>query len=179
MHLATQRAAQVLIKHGRLFIDDPQMHQHLAHLHARCHDVMSKRAQTITSEALAQSSSILTAAVASVLQRAPLSLAWEQLPSGSLAGGSVHAFEAVCAEGHLYSINVVDGTILLDGCPPSRLPRAILDHRLYRSVFGDCNFEVGRMLSWIMSMECNCFEVGQAFCTRRARFFEDAAWKRT
>ncbi len=137
---------QALIKHGRLFIDDPQMHQQLAHLHARCHDVMAKRAQIITRKALAQGS-ILTAAVASVLQRAPKSLAWVQLPSASLADGcSVHAFEAVCAGGHLYNINVLDGTILLDGFPPSRLPRGILGHRLFKSVFGDCNFEVGRRL---------------------------------
>eukprot|EP00983_Pelagomonas_calceolata_P133678 1161985-Pelagomonas_calceolata.AAC.1 len=130
---------QVLIRHGHVFLDSPAARGRLSALHIRCHDVMCRRAAPLTDHALLRPQ-ILTAAVASVLQRAPLHLAWQQLSqSGSKAG----SFEAVSEDGHLFSINTVDGTVLYDGCPPSRLPKAIFNHRMYKRSFGDSNFEVG------------------------------------
>ncbi len=101
---------------------------------------MCKRGAACIDHAL-QHPHILTAAVASVLQRTPPSLEWEQLQNSSFDTGS---FQAVSTDGHLYSFNTLDGTVLLDGRPPSRLPKAILSHRMYKRVFGSCNFEVGR-----------------------------------
>lgn len=77
--------------------------------------------------------------MSSVLQRTPLELDWECLSHylGRWEGG----FEAV-SDGHLYSINTLDGTVLFDGCPPSRLPKAVLKHSAYIRSFGDNNFEV-------------------------------------
>ena len=46
------------------------------------------------------------------------------------------------SDGHLYSINLLDGTVLLDGSPPSRLPKDILSHLLYKCVFGSLNFKI-------------------------------------
>eukprot|EP00983_Pelagomonas_calceolata_P038329 1136766-Pelagomonas_calceolata.AAC.2 len=130
---------QVLIRHGHVFLDSPAAQERLSALHIRCHEVMCRRAASLSDHAL-HSPQILTAAVASVLQRTPLHLAWQQLSqSGSKAG----SFEAVSEDGRLFSINTLDGTVLYDGCPPSRLPKAILNHRMYKRSFGDNNFEVG------------------------------------
>jgi hypothetical protein len=84
---------------------------------------------------------VLTHAVQAVLQRAPASLPWQQLTSSN-HGQPQASFEAVGSDGHLYSINLLDGTVLLDGAPPSRLPLDILQHPLYLRTFGDSNFEV-------------------------------------
>ncbi|KAF5833854.1 hypothetical protein DUNSADRAFT_9691 [Dunaliella salina] len=141
--LSTEGAASmlrlmVLIRHGHVFLDSPATRERLSSLHIRCHEVMCRRAAPLTSHAL-HSPQILTAAVASVLQRTPPHLEWQQLSeSGSWTG----SFEAVSKDGHLFSINTVDGTVLYDGCPPSRIPKAILNHRMYKRCFGDNNFEV-------------------------------------
>lgn len=39
-------------------------------------------------------------------------------------------------------MNILDGTVLLDGAPPSRLPFDMLQHPLYLRTFGSSNFEV-------------------------------------
>ena len=50
-------------------------------------------------------------------------------------------FEASDDDGNLYSINIMNSTVLCNGFPPSELPATILNHPLYKSTFGDRNFE--------------------------------------
>ena len=51
-----------------------------------------------------------------ILQRAPADLAWQALELKDASGSCpVAAFEAVGSDGHLYSVNILDGTVLLDG----------------------------------------------------------------
>eukprot|EP00878_Enallax_costatus_P022742 GHUV01024146.1.p1 GENE.GHUV01024146.1~~GHUV01024146.1.p1 ORF type:complete len:469 (+),score=155.16 GHUV01024146.1:124-1407(+) len=86
----------------------------------------------------------LTAAVAGVLQTVPSNLSWVRHVDGSST--ELSSYEAVASDGsgreHLYSINVLDGTVLLDGFPPGRLPRDITSHPLYIRTFGSVDFEV-------------------------------------
>jgi hypothetical protein len=93
---------------------------------------------------------ILTEAVRVVLERAPADMQWDLVES---ANGDVKkgAFEATCANGHLYSINILDGTVLLDGLPPGQLPREVLEHPLYQRAFEGWNFEVSRASDGTMS----------------------------
>jgi len=126
----------VLISHGRIFLDGPKELTEQP-LYVRCLEVMGNRAAGFIDQAL-RHPHILTAAVTSVLQRTPPTLEWKQLQDSCFGTGS---FQAVSADGHLYSFNTLDGTVLLDGSPPSRLPKAILNHRMYKRVFGACNFE--------------------------------------
>ena len=82
---------------------------------------------------------MLTQAAASVLAELEgADLTWQQISCPHKQA----SFQAVTAEGRLVSINALDGTLLLDGHPPSRLPRAILGHPLYMRTFGSVNFEV-------------------------------------
>ena len=134
----------VLVKHGDLFLEDAGVAAELAGLRVLCHDVVARRLPEVLGilQDQQQRNSVLTAAVTLVLQRTPRDLHWQQLMAPLFAGAPVGSFEAVGRDGHLYSINVLDGTVLLDGAPPSRLPLEILEHPLYVRTFGDSNFEV-------------------------------------
>mmetsp|Transcript_13081 Transcript_13081/g.38023 ORF Transcript_13081/g.38023 Transcript_13081/m.38023 type:complete len:815 (+) Transcript_13081:3697-6141(+) len=82
---------------------------------------------------------MLRDAVACVLgqERTPATLRWTRL-------GESGSFEAVSNCQHLYSINTLDGEVLLDGFPPGRLPKDILNHPLYKRCFATQDFEVAR-----------------------------------
>jgi hypothetical protein len=141
---------QVLIKHGDLFLEDCGLAAQQAALRGRCHSTVARRLPELLA-LLAQpgaGAAALTAAVASVLQRAPAELPWQQL-SGP-AGEQLASFEAVGPDGHLYSLNVLNGTVLLDGAPPGRLPNDILQQPLYRRIFGASNFEVAATKEGVM-----------------------------
>jgi hypothetical protein len=135
----------VLVKHGDLLLEDVGAAAELAGLQVLCHNVMVRRLPEVWKvlQKQQQQDALLTAAVALVLQRTPADLQWQQLTSALSTGQAlVGSFEAVGRDGHLYSINILEGIVLLDGAPPSRLPLEILKHPLYVRTFGDSNFEV-------------------------------------
>ena len=130
---------QVQLHHGHVFQEDPDLQAQLTLRIVAAHAVMAARLPELVQAALAKPS-ILTEAVRCVLQRTPATLEWFQLHYTE-SGRNLASFEAEHA-GHLYNINILDGCILLDGSPPSRLPKDIIENRVYRRTFGDCNFEV-------------------------------------
>ncbi len=88
---------------------------------------------------------MLTAALRGVLQFAPADFEWVQMHQASTADCPklpVSSFYTVHSN-LLYSINCLDGTVLLNGSPPGRLPREILDHPLFKRSFGTWGFEGG------------------------------------
>lgn len=147
----------VLMKHGDLFLADTALADELQELRVQCRGVMAKRLPAVLavlqqtagsggSSAVAGSgclpgSCLLTAAVTAVLQWTPPQLQWTQVTDA--AGQRFACFQAEGADGHVYSINILDGTVLLDGALPCRLPNSILQHPLYKRCFGSSNFEVG------------------------------------
>jgi hypothetical protein len=107
---------------------------------------VAARADALVAAARHDPGRVLTPAVRRVLEFAPASLAWTQLDAGA-AGAPAGAWEAVAdAPGggqDLYSINILDGTVLLNGAPPGRLPRSITAHPFFVRTFGaNANFEV-------------------------------------
>ena len=136
----------VQIKHRHVFLDEvpEQDAATLRSLHFRCHDVTARHAAALVQLAEKRHGrQLLTDATAKVLERTPSGLAWERLVDTA-------SFEAVGSDGHLYSINLLDGTVLLDGVPPGRLPLQILKHPLYSRTFGDRNFEVARTAAGVL-----------------------------
>ena len=132
----------VLIKHHHIFLDDVSAQEatELQSLHCSCHGVMARHAALIIKLV---SPEVFTDAVATILERTPDTLSWDWFDdSGS--------FESVGPDGHLYSINLLDGTVLLDGLPPGRLPKGVLSHPLYQRTFGDRNFEVSHTASGVL-----------------------------
>lgn len=125
----------LLIKHGDVYQPDRATAAELAALRVRCHDVMARRLPQLINELLMQPG-LLTNAAASILEclqqqpggPPPPHLPWRRLTSSS-SGGPVASYQAVGSDGHLYSINVLDGTLLFDGNPPGRLPNTVLQHR--------------------------------------------------
>ena len=76
----------------------------------------------------------LTDAVRAVISEIPDGLRWK------LRGSS--CFTAAGSDGCVYAINVLTGTVLVNGFTPSTLPSEILEHKLYKRSFGDRNFKV-------------------------------------
>jgi hypothetical protein len=134
----------LLIKHGDVYQPDRPTAAELSALRVRCHDVMARRLPEIV-RVLRRQPQLLTAAAASILEglqqqpdgTPPPNLPWKQLSStgsgssSAMGSGAVPfaSFSAVGSDGHLYSVNVLDGTLLFDGNPPGRLPNSILQHR--------------------------------------------------
>ena len=132
------------IRHRHVLLDEIPKGEaaELSALHSRCHGVTARHAVALVRLAAAQPG-LLTAAMAAILESTPGTLPWVQL-------GSTGSFEAVGSDGHLYSMNSLDGTVLLDGFPPGCLPRGVLSHPLFRRCFGDCNFEVARSAAGVL-----------------------------
>eukprot|EP00899_Mesostigma_viride_P003650 jgi/Mesvir1/13286/Mv16551-RA.1 len=110
-----------------------------AALAVRCHHVMAGRVGDVLQvlgDAGVRDQALTSAFKLAVRQGVPQNLSWEQVAD------SRACFHARSNDGRLYSINVLTGTVLVDGTPPGRLPAAILEHPLYRAVFGDKSFEV-------------------------------------
>jgi hypothetical protein len=135
----------LLVKQGDVYQPDKAAAEELAGLRILCHDVMARRLPDILSH-LNRQPQLLTDAAASILQSlrqqpggpAPPQLRWERLCSDSVPTSS---YRAVDGAEHLYSINVLDGTLLFDGNPPGRLPNSILQHRcVNNAVSAGCAF---------------------------------------
>ena len=88
-----------------------------------------------------QDPKMLTASVRLILQQTPDSLQWKAIRYSNV---ETSCFESVSPDGDLYTVNLLKGTVLFNGLPPSRLPSSILYHPLYIRCFADRNFEVIR-----------------------------------
>lgn len=124
----------LLVKHGDVYQPDKTARCELAALRVLCHDVMARRLPELLNM-LDQQPQLLTDAAASILEGLqqqpggppPPELPWQR--KGSCSGTATASYRAVDSDGHLHSINVLEGTLLFDGNPPGRLPNSILQHR--------------------------------------------------
>ena len=107
--------------------------------------VIGTRHKIVTNQVLKYTTTVLqhlemlTTAVRSVITQAPSFLPWTHVTY--VNGDWSSCFEAWDDDGNLYSINIMNGTVLCNGVPPSELPATILNHPLYKRTFGDRNFE--------------------------------------
>ena len=120
----------------------------LQSLVVRCHNAACLMLTKIVKGCL-NDGSILTYALQAVVSKCPVSLQWKQIEETT----ETCCFEALeQTKGTLYHINVLTGTVLIDGLPPAMLPSSITNHLLYGAVFGhECNFEVVRESNWLRS----------------------------
>ena len=93
------------------------------------------------------SDQMLTRAFQSVVNSCPDGLQWSRWQKGSIHTQCFVSMD----HSKTYLINVVSGTVLINGCPPSQLPRSILDHPLYKRTFSNRNFEVAKDGSFLMT----------------------------
>lgn len=106
-----------------------------AALRVRCLNVTAGRSSDILREATLDPS-FITNAVRLVFEETPGNLEWRAVRDDTAW------FEAESTDEHLYSVNLLEGVVLYDGCPPSPLPGDILQQLLYTRAFGAANFEV-------------------------------------
>ncbi|CAM9398568.1 unnamed protein product [Choristocarpus tenellus] len=130
----------VLANNRQLFTDDERISSEIDALMVQCHHIMVGRSAELVN-VIRHNPSILTGAVSLVLEQTPYDLEWcEVKVDGEVR--SVACFEAESSDGHLYSINIITGTLLMDGSPPSRLPEDVVTRKVYTRNFGNNNFEV-------------------------------------
>ncbi|EFJ48407.1 hypothetical protein VOLCADRAFT_91060 [Volvox carteri f. nagariensis] len=143
----------VLINHGRVFLHSPKLREELTPLFVRAHNVIAGAIGPLM-EAVVRRPDILTDAVAAVLQqRTPRELTWRRLAAtGSFEAVSVDTSATAGSGGsdRLFSINLLDGTVLFDGWPPGKLPKEVTEHPLYRRTFGEWNFDVALASDGVM-----------------------------
>jgi hypothetical protein len=128
--------ALVLFRRGLVF-GASDLDERLDDLRVRCEELVSRRIQDLLLM-VSSDLSIFTSAIKEVLHHAPHCLHWVPIS----ARGTPTCYAASCGQGHLYSINLLTGAVLLDGFPPGRLPDSMLQHPLYLRTFGKFSFEV-------------------------------------
>jgi hypothetical protein len=128
----------VIIHHGRLFEDPTTSDVEMASLSAACERIMSDRIVDILAGI---DDSALTRVVSEVL-RTPTQLHWEAHGPTDERTACKGAWCSQHDSDLFFSINIMTGAVLLNGIPPSRLPRDILCHPLFRRTFKDRDFEI-------------------------------------
>lgn len=103
-------------------------------------------------------SNTLTECLLLIVEDAPSRLTWNPVVFENAQ--ETACFEAVHSE-TLYSINILNGNVLVNGCPPGLLPGFITKDPLYVRTFGETNFKVmvlgHRKFRTVKSLENNCF----------------------
>ena len=130
----------LLAESNRIFEETTPFERAVRELTSFTQDVLTARLGDLL-RLIDQDPSMLTASMRLILEQTPNSLEWERIRYSNVETG---CYESVSSDGDLYSINVLKGTVLFNGLPPSRLPSSILEHRLYRRCFANRNFEVVR-----------------------------------
>eukprot|EP00775_Hariotina_reticulata_P015337 gene15337-biopygen15567 len=122
------------IKHGDIYLQgNAAAAAELALLRVSCHNIMCKRLPDLAAFFDKQPPELLTKAVSGILELVPADLQWKQISRAEWPATA--SYQAISSDGHVYSFNLLDGTVLLDGSPPGRLPREILEHPLYVRTF--------------------------------------------
>lgn len=129
--------AQAWIARDNIFQEDKQAQQASRSVMAFVRNSVSGRIDEIVAAAL-RNKAMISRAVGEILGKDCSAFAWQQR---ECSGHMTASFEAV-SDDHLYSMNLMTGTVLLDGLPLGRLPNEVVQNSLYKSVFGGINFEV-------------------------------------
>jgi Protein of unknown function (DUF3638) len=101
-------------------------------------EMMAKRIRHL-SLFIAKNTQTLTRCLSLLFDFIPKTLAWS--PVASSSGEQTVCLEAE-DEDYLFTVNVFDGSVLVNGVPPSVLPVSVLSNKLYQRTFGDRNFLV-------------------------------------
>ncbi|KAL3918408.1 MAG: hypothetical protein SGILL_004249 [Bacillariaceae sp.] len=137
----------VLVKKAMLFekaaasIQGVAVNEFTPHIEPFVQTSTSMMAQRIDSilALVSKSPEVLTECLGLIIDDAPRTLTWKQVRIGNVEESG--CFEAVQRR-HMYSINVVNGTVLVNGAPPGLLPTSITANKQFLRTFGRRNFEV-------------------------------------
>ncbi|CAM9858519.1 unnamed protein product [Ectocarpus sp. 6 AP-2014] len=124
----------ILAHNRRVFTNESAPDTESSSLWIRCLDVVARRVYEIVLQARTDPA-FITAAIRPILDETPEQLPW------TLVNGTMACFEALF-DGHLFSVNLLNGVVLYDGAPPGLLPQHIVEDGYYGRLFGAANFEV-------------------------------------
>ena len=110
---------------------------------SECLSIVASRLHEIV-ECIERRPEMLTFALRKIVVGAPDCLEWRSINDSTSFSTASVCYEAE-NDGCLYGVNILTGVVLVNGLPPGSLPAEILDHSLYKRVFGKENFEVVNM----------------------------------
>jgi hypothetical protein len=140
--------ALVLFKNTQAYFDlDSRCNTELEIMKMQVQDIMTRRIQEFDRLIM---SNDLTHLLQYVYNRAPPYLKWNAfLPQNKVELYHYCCYEATDQESSThFTVDLLSGTVLIDGAPPGRLPMEIVQHHRYKSLFGDKNFEVCKVESY-------------------------------
>eukprot|EP00004_Rigifila_ramosa_P012322 TRINITY_DN2661_c0_g1_i9.p1 TRINITY_DN2661_c0_g1~~TRINITY_DN2661_c0_g1_i9.p1 ORF type:complete len:2974 (-),score=547.90 TRINITY_DN2661_c0_g1_i9:92-7951(-) len=108
-------------------------------LHSRCLRSLSARSSELAAAINANLAGLSKALACLIDIRPAVTVEWSPVPIDFQAAAF---YEGVSSDGHVYHINVLTGLLLVNGLPPGVLPDPVLNHKLYRRIFGTRNFSV-------------------------------------
>eukprot|EP00761_Pharyngomonas_kirbyi_P006952 gb/GECH01006961.1/.p1 GENE.gb/GECH01006961.1/~~gb/GECH01006961.1/.p1 ORF type:complete len:2802 (+),score=553.19 gb/GECH01006961.1/:1-8406(+) len=128
----------VLVQEKMAFDSKIEEDQNIRRMKVKCQKVIISHIANIVDKI---DDDILYSTVNIVLHRIPKDLKWERI-------GSTSCFEAISSdEKELYSVNLMNGIVLLNGLPPTSLSQSIRSHSLFKRSFGEMNFQTVRLSS--------------------------------
>ncbi|KAL7561124.1 hypothetical protein ACA910_009179 [Epithemia clementina (nom. ined.)] len=135
-----EKIVELTISSKNLCLKGSENDSEYGQLVSQCLELVTSRISDIL-EFIQERPEILTMAVSKVINSCPDNLEWKVLTETNSFGTTGACYEARNS-GCLYTVNLITGVFLVDGFPPTSLPVEVLDHHLYRRVFGSHNFEV-------------------------------------
>ena len=133
-----EKIVALVIRCRNLCLHDKSDTKEVVAVESRCLEVMSARLDEIRA-CVDRNPDFLTQAVSQTINGCPDKLKWTCFTGLN----AVHkVFYEARGNGCVYTVNILTGVLLVDGLPPGSLPTDILNHDLYRRVFGSKNFEV-------------------------------------
>ncbi|KAF0720233.1 Aste57867_471 [Aphanomyces stellatus] len=130
----------VLFRNGVQFGRGSQLEAELMHMEVCVQHAMVRRVDKMMNMFLTGSNQnkCFVRAARGVSERIPTTTKWTQV-------GDTSCFESsgtVDNKTDHYLVNLLTGTVLVNGTPPGRLPLLVLEHPLYRFYFGNDDFDV-------------------------------------
>ncbi len=131
-------ALSILTENSRIFGTETKHDAAVQELMGVTQEILAARMNELI-DYIEKDPEILSAAVREVLTKMPQNLAWK---NSAVKGFASTCFEAISADNELYSVNLLSGSLLVNGLPLARLPNSILDHPLFQRSFPNRNFQV-------------------------------------
>ena len=92
---------------------------------------------------------LLTNALRMVIASAPAKLDWEKVNDTKQFKSNDVFIASKSPDGHHYAVNILTGTVLVNGMPPTILPQHITEDKRYKRIFGDNIFEIVNRDEWM------------------------------
>ena len=133
-----EKIVSLTIRSKRMAVHDESDASEASALESRCLEITCSLIHRIV-DCVERRNDFITEQVNEVISGSPRHLRWNRM---SYPDNRTTACYEASFEDCVFTVNLITGILLVNGLPPASLPKEVLDHGLYRRVFGRRNFEV-------------------------------------